>query len=318
MQAQDIHFSQYRNSPLNLNPAYAGGFFGDWRIATNYRNQWAAVLDKPITTVGISFDKPFYVGKNRIGLGVNLVSDQAGDLGYKSNKIAVTAAYHMLVGDQELRFGLQAAYVIRSIGKNLSFPNGFNRVTGEFDPEISQDAIVKDNSSYLDVNFGVVYSLNFDKFRPEIGLAGFHLNGPKETFFADAAKIDTKIAANLSLKTYLSRNFYIDPNFVLMTQAKANNLITGINLGSRFDPGTSFVSNVFGGFAVRNGFSENPDAVILLTGIGLGDFLVGASYDVNISTLKTGVSGNGTYEFSLIYTAPSTRLIKTKIDSDRL
>ena len=42
--AQDLHFSQYFNSLLLVNPANAG--FApdvDYRVGINYRNQWASV-----------------------------------------------------------------------------------------------------------------------------------------------------------------------------------------------------------------------------------------------------------------------------------
>ena len=39
--AQDPHFSQFFSSPLTLNPAFTGKFFGTYRVAGNYRNQLA-------------------------------------------------------------------------------------------------------------------------------------------------------------------------------------------------------------------------------------------------------------------------------------
>ena len=50
--AQDIHFSQFYFSPLNLNPAATGIFDGDYRIAGNHRQQWRSVTT-PYTTFGI-------------------------------------------------------------------------------------------------------------------------------------------------------------------------------------------------------------------------------------------------------------------------
>ena len=43
LKAQDIHFSQYFNSPLSLNPAQTGNFDGNWRIVGNTRDQWRAL-----------------------------------------------------------------------------------------------------------------------------------------------------------------------------------------------------------------------------------------------------------------------------------
>jgi len=41
--AQDIHFSQFFETPLLRNPALAGIFTGDVRIQAVYRTQWASV-----------------------------------------------------------------------------------------------------------------------------------------------------------------------------------------------------------------------------------------------------------------------------------
>ena len=41
--SQDIHYSQFYNAPLTLNPALTGIFRGDIRFQANYRNQWRSV-----------------------------------------------------------------------------------------------------------------------------------------------------------------------------------------------------------------------------------------------------------------------------------
>ena len=53
VQAQDIHYTQFYASPLNLNPAAAGSFNGDYRFAANYRNQRSS-LGTPYTTMSLS------------------------------------------------------------------------------------------------------------------------------------------------------------------------------------------------------------------------------------------------------------------------
>jgi len=318
--AQDIHFSQYRQSPLTLNPANTGAIFGDFRVGANYRNQWSQALGSPITTYSLGLDKPIFLrNSDRVGIGVVAVSDQAGDLGYNTNRIGLSGSYIKLMGYQEIRIGLQAAYTIRSISKKLSFPEGFNKVTGEFDPALTeQEPLVKFSSGFFDLNLGLAWAGNFGTFRPEVGLAGFHLNGPKETFFAQSDKIPVKTVGHLSLKTFVTKLIFVDPNLLIVSQAGAKNLILGVNGGIKFRPNDLKLNNVWAGAGTRNGFTENSDAIILQLGIGIASFDFGASYDVNTSALGAGVTGNGTFEFSLIYTAPSTRLIKTKIDSERL
>ena len=55
--AQDIHFSQFYNAPLKLNPGNAGAFRGDLRVISNYRNQWSSI-NSAFKTYGFSVDVP--------------------------------------------------------------------------------------------------------------------------------------------------------------------------------------------------------------------------------------------------------------------
>jgi len=42
LSAQDLHFSQFMQTPLLINPAHTGFIpDGDYRVGVNYRNQWA-------------------------------------------------------------------------------------------------------------------------------------------------------------------------------------------------------------------------------------------------------------------------------------
>ncbi|HEX4887489.1 MAG TPA: PorP/SprF family type IX secretion system membrane protein [Luteibaculaceae bacterium] len=319
--AQDIHFTQYRQSPLTLNPANTGAIFGDFRAGANFRNQWSKALNgNPITSFSVMFDKPFFVGDyDRVGVGVIAVRDGAGDLGFMTSRIGLSGSYIKLIGNQEIRLGIQGAYTIRAIDMDLSFPEGFNKVTGEFDPDLtSQEPLAKFASGFFDFNVGLGWKGYFGKFRPEAGIAAFHVNGPKETFFAQSDRIAIKSVAHVSFKTFVNRQVFVDPNALIVSQAGTRNLILGLNGGYKLKDNNYRISEVFGGVAVRNGFAENSDAILLIAGINIANFDLGFSYDVNTSNLRTGVSGNGSFEISLLYTAPSTRLIKTKIDSERL
>src|SRR3990167_9109700 len=82
LKAQDIHFSQFTMTPLNLDPSQAGKFGGDTRAIINYRDQWSSVSSNPFKTYGAMFDMPFSNGKkdNFFGGGISVYSDKAGDL----------------------------------------------------------------------------------------------------------------------------------------------------------------------------------------------------------------------------------------------
>ena len=50
--AQDLHFSQFFNAPLTVNPANTGFIpDADYRLGAHYRNQWSSILAKPYKTI---------------------------------------------------------------------------------------------------------------------------------------------------------------------------------------------------------------------------------------------------------------------------
>ena len=78
--SQDLHFSQYYNSPLIVNPALTGVFNGDLRGIVNYRDQWSSVA--PFKTYGLSIDAGMMKKKMKngcVGAGLNMYQDEAGD-----------------------------------------------------------------------------------------------------------------------------------------------------------------------------------------------------------------------------------------------
>src|SRR4051812_49084197 len=55
--SQDLHFSQWFNSPLTTNPANTGFIpDADYRIGANYRSQYVNVLAAPYKTISIFAD----------------------------------------------------------------------------------------------------------------------------------------------------------------------------------------------------------------------------------------------------------------------
>ena len=59
-EGQDHKFSQFYNSPLNLNPALTGKLNSYYRIVANYRNQYARIsTPSPYNTFAFSADAGF-------------------------------------------------------------------------------------------------------------------------------------------------------------------------------------------------------------------------------------------------------------------
>src|SRR3984957_20608556 len=82
VRGQDLHFSQWFNSPLLTNPANTGFIpDADYRLGTNYRNQWSAIMQEPYRTMSVWGDAQ--VARDRIqngwlGLGGVILRDDAG------------------------------------------------------------------------------------------------------------------------------------------------------------------------------------------------------------------------------------------------
>ena len=79
--AQDLHYSQFYNSPQNLNPALTGVFDGDHRLTFSMRDQWRFV-PVPWTTFSLAYDKNIPSSKYYsvfYGLRLNFNYDKQGD-----------------------------------------------------------------------------------------------------------------------------------------------------------------------------------------------------------------------------------------------
>ena len=98
---QDIHFSQFMNSPLLTNPANTGFIpDADYRIGANYRNQWASI-PVPYKTYSVFGDAQLFRNKLEngwVGLGAVLLRDVAGSGNLTSTKGYVSVAYHQELG----------------------------------------------------------------------------------------------------------------------------------------------------------------------------------------------------------------------------
>ena len=130
LQAQDIHFSQFANSPLNINPGQNGVFGGDMRFIGNYRRQWAAV-PIPYTTFSGSVENKFYFSKGKydrfVSGGLLLNYDRQGSLNLTSMNAGIPVSLTLPISKTNfITLGVTPALGQRSFGTDkLSFDNQF-------------------------------------------------------------------------------------------------------------------------------------------------------------------------------------------------
>lgn len=307
--AQDPHFSQFFSSPLTLNPAFTGKFYGTYRIAGNYRNQWPTINNAFTTTTG-SID--FHILQNSIssndtwGVGFVAYNDNSANGAVKFNYAAFSTAYHKGLdedGNHQLGAGFQVTYANMLINTaNLKFEDqltssGFTGVTSE----VFNNATLQ--SSYMDVNAGVLYNGSTNERNNfYFGVSLYHINRPKQQFTGAIYNLNPRATLNAGGYFPLSVTTTLHLSALQTFQGGASETVVGGAFQLTADPGASKPTSFFAGAWMR--FN---DAVIPYLGLEYEDFRLGATYDYNTSSLKTASLNRGGIEVSLIYVRrPST------------
>jgi type IX secretion system PorP/SprF family membrane protein len=301
--AQDPHFSQFFASPLTLNPALTGKFDGTLRVAGNYRNQWPA-FNNVYTTYTLSVDFPILKSKlpdyDTWGVGILALNDQAGAGVLTNTYLGLSTSYHKALdenGFQQLGIGFQGTYGQKRLNtQNLKFedqltPFGFTGVT--------QDIFNTQNLNinYLDMNAGLLFTSSTNEDNNfYVGASMYHINRPKESFKGGNWNIATRTTISAGGYFPVGENLTLHTSGIYQVQNKATETNIGGALAAAIDPESSNPSNVYIGSWYRIG-----DAIIPYLGLEFAGMRFGATYDINISSLKAGSQSRGGMEISLIY-----------------
>ncbi len=302
MHAQDLHFSQFFNSPLTTNPANTGFIpDADYRIGASYRNQWSSIMAVPYKTVSVFGDAQLFRNKLEngwLGLGGVILSDVAGSGSLRSTKIYGSLAYHQMLGSSSLlSAGFNLGWANKRIDQtNLKFPDQFD---GKFfDGSRSTDVVLaKNNISYFDMQVGMNYAyFPQENIYINAGYSLHHVNRPKETFFSDDATdatIPLRHIGFINAILKVNDKVIINPNIYYTTQAKASELVLGIN--------ANYNLSEFGEKQLIAGlYYRHNDAVVPVIGFELNNVRFTFSYDATISTLKNFNNYRGASEFNII------------------
>ncbi len=163
---QDIHFSQFYNTPTLVNPALAGLFRYDYRATVVYRNQWRQA-NAAFTTIAASGDMNIPINPltgDKLGVGVFFFNDQMGGGVIQNNTIIGSLAYHKILDRQKrnrLSVGVQAGYVQKGIDySTLVFGNQI--VNYQVDPNVLSGEEGRTTIGYFNLNAGLawLYKLN--------------------------------------------------------------------------------------------------------------------------------------------------------------
>ncbi|MCH8902569.1 MAG: PorP/SprF family type IX secretion system membrane protein [Bacteroidetes bacterium] len=303
--AQDIHFSQFTASPLNINPAMTGVFNGDYRVIANYRNQWGSVIVNSFDTRALSADFSLFkgkMGKDFVGAGLSIFSDKAGASQYGTLQISGSLSYNKALNsfaNQYLSMGIQMGYAQRSINfSNLQFGSQYDGQ--QFDPNITSGEGFGSGYSFLDFSSGLLwyYFIN-SRLNVYSGVSLAHINRPNQSFFSNTSdRLYSRIAVQAGSEIKTNSNFSYLPAVLLLRQGPSQEIDLGTYVKYEVDAAkaTAFYVGAWGRLA-----SPFADALMFSTKIDYRGFSLGISYDVNVSSLNVATNKRGGPELALTY-----------------
>jgi type IX secretion system PorP/SprF family membrane protein len=302
--AQDLHFSQWFNSPLTTNPANTGFIpDADYRIGANYRNQWSAIMAAPYRTMSIWGDAQVFRDKIEngwMGLGGMLLRDDAGTSTLTSTEAYGSVAYHQMVGYASLiSVGFNVGWINKRINtSNLKFPDQFD---GHFfDAQLPTSVVIdQPNVNYFDMQLGLNYAyFPSNKMYLNAGFSVQHINRARESFFStDPDGFDSRTPRryigflNASLK--VNDQVIVNPMGYYTNEAGASEAVVGVNAQYNLQDGGD--QQVIGGIYYRVG-----DAAIPMIGFIYKNIKLTFTYDVTTSAIKHYDGGYGAWEFALV------------------
>jgi type IX secretion system PorP/SprF family membrane protein len=183
--AQDLHYSQFYNSPLNINPAKTGIFNGDKRFNLSYRNQWTSIV--PWTTFSGSYDMKFYPKKDRkyfFSGGALLNYDNQSRIADLSLfNLNLTGSYTYIINDQNLfTGGLLLGFANRAFDPtSLTWDGQWNG--RNFDATGPQEFLNVEGVSFMESGLGLNYRWQkTNRTKLDLGLGIYHLFQPNIAF----------------------------------------------------------------------------------------------------------------------------------------
>ena len=318
--AQDIHFSQFYMSPLNLNPAMTGVMNCKNRFIANYRNQWAGALrSNAYNTYSLSYDQKNPIGReDYFGIGGTLWSDVAGESRFGTTQGRLSLSYSKKMGGYRQRasylvIGADAGITQRRINEqDLRWPT---QITSQgIDPNAPGETIPDNDFIYPDISAGILWFSVMNKYTNwYLGAAIHHLNQPDVSYFDNTVSLYNRITLHGGGQFEMKPKISFLPFGVFMMQGPHREFNGGASF--RFALGPSRTSNQSWqiGAWYRLGIQANEaseaerktslhsDAVILSTRFNYENFGIGFSYDLTVSGLAAASPANGAFEFSLTY-----------------
>ncbi len=298
---QDIHFSQFGGSLLNISPGFTGLFNGDYRVGAIYRSQWQSVPVK-YSTFSMSGEtriKPQQLVKDMVGLGATFNSDRAGDARYGTTQFYVNGSY--------IFTGSADSTLLLTVGMNLGWCQvGFdyskmtfnNQYDGlQYVPSLaSGENFAYTNHNFADINVGATaqYLLN-NQHRFTYGLGLFHVTSPRISYQGNNdSRLDFKLTNYFAYSVPVDVKADLVAEALLTNQGKYFEIIPHASL--KYYLSRDLNQAVLGGLCLRA-----RDALIIRFGYHYKTLQSGIAYDINVSKFTAATNRRGGFEMFVNY-----------------
>jgi len=307
---QDIHYSIWDMSPINLNPALTGQFDGDYRINANHRNQWSSVT-VPFVTTSFSADTRNLLQQKKWSGGIQLNQDKTGDGSLSTFQSNLSISRMLPFNNdslQNISIGGQLGFSNKTIDFNpLQFDAQYNGFA--FDGNLSNNEnFARSSIAFLNSNIGIAYFNQIeDRKKVSLGIGIFNLNTGRQSFNNDVnIQLDLRTVLHGEAEWELNDKWDLLPSFIHSSQGKYREFM--------FGSGTRYIITDFIGMyrAVWGGlYYRNRDALFFNLGLNYDQWKVGLNYDLNTSTLKPASNGRGGIEVAIEYIIKLSKPTKT-------
>lgn len=303
LNAQDVHFSQYYNTPMLHNVANTGLMSdADFRLSGIYRNQWAII---PAQFQTMNGSAEFQMLRNDqftnwLGIGIMGLSDKAGDGNLSNTQFGVSLAYHMMLNSSTLlSFGMGAISHNRSIDfSKLSFDAQWDGYT--FNKTLPNGEIrTLEKSNYFNVQSGINLSyFPSQNAYTKFGLSVGYINQPKVSLLGrNDEKMGMRFIGTFDGIFEMDNGWRLNPSAYYTQLQKASEIVFGStihkNFNSQIDATTG---SIFTGIYYRLN-----ESIISTVGIEWANMKITVGYDITASKLFHANHGQGGLEISIVY-----------------
>lgn len=291
--SQDQQFTQFYALPTYMNPAFAGASVQS-RLATQYRNQWAAIPGG-FNAFNLAYDQFFPVLNS--GMGLLASHDRAGSGALRSTSVNFQYAYEARIKrNWFFRPALQFGFVNRAI--DFSELRFYDQMIREGSPTSLEQGIFQP-VSFFDFGAGMLtYGPRF-----WFGISAFHASQPNESFYPDnTVPLMRRFSAHGGIRIRIKGNSLVklDHHMVFAAHYLAQQEFDQLDIGCYYEFTPIILGLWYRGLPAKsNGLGvPNHDAVSVLLGVQASKYRIGYSYDITVSTLGIGSSA-GSHELTL-------------------